>query len=39
MIRKLNPDDTYLFICPDKDTSDDIEAKYPGCKTGFLTGL
>ena len=37
-IRKLRSDDPYLFICPDKDTSDDIEAKYPGCKTEFLLG-
>ncbi len=37
-IRKPDSDDPYLFICPDKDISDDIQDKYPGCTTGFILG-
>jgi hypothetical protein len=37
-IRNPDAEQPYLFICPDKDTSDDVGAKYAGCQTGFLLG-
>ena len=37
-IRNPDVEQPFLFICPDKDTSDDVEAKYAGCQTGFLLG-